>query len=154
MKLSSREDLAAPAEFVFDQLADFGSFEALAMQRGAVITRRDKRDTPGRGLKWDVEFVFRGKPRAIAAEVTRYERPDRLDYQGVSHSFDLTLDVSLVALTRTRTRMQVGLEVKPRTLGARLMVQSAKLGRSNLEARFARRIAAFARMIEKRQPMA
>ena len=71
---SSREDIAAPAEFVFDQLADFAAFEGLAADRGATITRRDKRDTPGRGMKWDVDFSFRGKPRAVAAEVVRYER--------------------------------------------------------------------------------
>lgn len=150
MKFSSREDIAAPAEFVFDQLADFSGFEELAQARGVSLRRLDARTSPGRGLKWEIGFAFRGKPRVIEAEVARYDRPDRLEYQGTSHSFLLHLDISLVALTRTRTRMQIGLEVKPRTLGARLMVQSAKLGRSGLDARFAKRIAAFARTIEAR----
>ena len=154
MKFSSREDIAAPVEFVFDQLADFSAFEGAAVARGVEITRRDTRDTPGRGMKWDVAFRFRGKARAIAAEVARYDRPDRLDYHGRSNSFEVMLEISLVALTRTRTRIQIGLEVKPRTLGARLMVQSAKLGRSNLDARFAQRIGALARKIEARQARA
>ncbi|MBD3786977.1 MAG: SRPBCC family protein [Sphingomonadales bacterium] len=150
MKFSSREDIAAPAEFVFDQLADFSAFEEMAVARGVEIRRKDSRTSPGRGLKWEIAFSFRGKARKIDAEVTRYDRPDRLEYQGQSPSFELVMEVSLVALTRARTRMQMGLEVKPRTLGARLMVQSAKLGRSKLDARFAKRIAGFARLIEAR----
>jgi hypothetical protein len=62
----------------------------------------------------------------------------------------MALGFTLVALSRQRTRLYAEFEIRPRSLGARLMVQSAKLGRASLNTRYSKRIAALARDIEAR----
>lgn len=150
MKFSNRVDVAAPAEFVFDQLADFATFERAALRKGISLRRLDTLKVPGAGMSWDIGFKLRGRPRQLIADIRHFERPERLDYEGTSQGFQLTLTLGLMALSKTRTRLNTGLEIRPRTLGARLLLQSAKLGRSNLERRFDERVQGFAREIELR----
>ncbi|AQS47648.1 MULTISPECIES: SRPBCC family protein [Thioclava] len=149
MKLSTRTDISAPAGFVFGRLADFGSFERVAMRRGITLKRLDTLNEPGAGMSWDIGFRFRGKQRQMITDVKRFEVPELIVYEGVSNSFEAVMDFDLTDLSRTRTRLQVGLELKPRSLGARLMIQSAKLGKGNLERRFKERIEQFAQDIER-----
>ncbi len=148
MKLSTREDIELPAEALFDELCDVSRFERAALKRGVSLKRLDTLSAPGAGMSWDIGFRFRGKPRQILADLRRFERPEALDYAGESSSFAMVLELRMVALSRSRTRLVAALEVKPRTLGARLMIQSAKLGRSNLERKFAERVKLFARALE------
>jgi hypothetical protein len=62
----------------------------------------------------------------------------------------MSLAFTLVALSRQHTRLHAEFEIRPRSLGARLMIQSAKLGRASLNSRYNKRIAALARNIETR----
>jgi len=143
MKFSSRVDIAAPAEFVFGQLADFSTFERAARRRGVSLRRVDTLAVPGPGMSWDIGFRFRGRLRQLTAEITRFDRPEALDYTGKSHGFELSLSLQITAPAAGRSRLHVTLEAKPRTLGARLLLQSAKLGRGRLEASFEDRVATF-----------
>lgn len=150
MKFSNRVDVAAPAEFLFDELADFSGFERAAKRKGISLQRLDQLAQPGAGMSWDISFRMRGRPRQLIAEIRRYDRPAQLDYEGVSQGFQLMLTLALQALAEDRTRVVTGLEIRPRTLGARLLLQSAKLGRTNLEKRYDSRVTAFLREIEGR----
>lgn len=152
MKFSNRVDVAAPAEFLFDQLADFSGFERAAKRRGISLQRLDQLARPGAGMSWDINFRMRGRARQLIAEIRRYDRPAQLEYEGVSQGFQLMLTLALEALATDRTRVMTGLEIRPRTLGARLLLQSAKLGRTNLEKRYDSRVTAFLREIEGRAP--
>jgi hypothetical protein len=60
------------------------------------------------------------------------------------------MKVELVALSRGRTRLSVELELKPRSISARLLVQSLKLARANLNKKFHLRMADYARELEDR----
>lgn len=154
MKFSNRVDVAAPAAFVFDQLADFTSFERMALRKGISLRRLDTLKAPGAGMSWDIGFKLRGRPRQLIADIRRYERPQELDYEGTSQGFQLMLTLALMELSKSRTRLTTGLELRPRTLGARLLLQSAKLGRASLDRRFDARVEAFARDIETRAAQA
>lgn len=143
MKFSSRVDIAAPAEFVFDQIADFASFEHAARRRGVSLRRIDALAVPGPGMSWEVGFHFRGRLRQLTAEIIRFERPAAIDYSGKSHGFELLLSLQITVLAPGRSRLHVMLDARPRTLGARLLLQSAKLGRSRLERSFEERVATF-----------
>ncbi|SIS56712.1 SRPBCC family protein [Phaeovulum vinaykumarii] len=150
MKFSSREDIDAPIEFVFDTLTDFPAIELAAMRRRIEARRLDTMTTTGTGMSWDIRFKLRGKMREVVATLDEMARPEKLVFKGESDHFRMTSAATLVALTPTRTRVIAELDLRPRTLGARLMVQSAKLGKSSLTRRFNERIAQFARGIETR----
>jgi hypothetical protein len=61
-----------------------------------------------------------------------------------------TFLVELVAMSRLRTRMRIELDVRPQTLSARLLMQSAKLARNTLNRRYKVRIAHFSSDLEDR----
>lgn len=58
--------------------------------------------------------------------------------------------IELVALSPARTRLSVDVNLKPNSIPARLLVQSLKLARTNLNKKFHLRMADYARDIEER----
>jgi hypothetical protein len=59
--------------------------------------------------------------------------------------------VDLVALSPARTRLNVDLEITPRNLAGRLLIQSVKLAKGNLSKRFRLRVAEYAMDVEDRR---
>lgn len=152
MKFSTREDIEAPIEEVFREVTNFEVFERSAMRRGANVHRIAPHSFPGAKQAWKIGFVFRGKPREVLAELTELDAPARLRLQSASGGLDGDLLIDLVALSRRRTRLSVALEVRPKTISARLLVQSLKLAKQSLSQRFSARVAKFAEDIESRVP--
>lgn len=150
MKFSNRVDVALPADQLFEQLTDIPSLERAAMKKGVVMRRLDSLAEKAAGMSWDVGFRLRGKPRQMIVDVTRFDAPVRIDYSGTSAGFEVTLVLEFTALAPARSRMSTVLEVKPRTLGGRLLLQSARLGRANLDRRYDERIKSFLRDLESR----
>ena len=62
MKLSARKDIDSATVEVFPVLADFDSYEKLALRQGAEVQRLDRLPEPGVGSAWLVRFPFRGRP--------------------------------------------------------------------------------------------
>lgn len=150
MKFSSKEDVEAPAAHVFGMLSDFETYERSAIRRGADVQRIGDHDVPHPGQSWQAGFTFRGKERTVLVDLTRYDPPTEMVFEGQSGGLLTSLVLDLVALSPNRTRISVELEIKPRTLPARLFVQSMKLAKSNLTKRFKLRVAEYARDIENR----
>lgn len=150
MKIASRHDIEAPPAFVFQTLTDFDSWERSAMRRGAEVARTDKLTALAAGMAWIVRFRFRGKDRRIAVKLVGLEAPSRLSFALEGTMFDANCVVDLMELGAKRTRMVVISEAKPRTLAARLIMQSLRLGRARVQRRVDRRIASIATEIGDR----
>lgn len=150
MKLSSREDVDAPIAQVFDALSDFDSFARLAMRRGSEVQRVDHMAQLGEGMQWDVRFNWRGRPRDVQLTLSGYEPPCTLLVSYGARSVEGAFHLELLALSRTRTRINVGFEVKPLNLSARLLVQSLRLAKSTLSKRFKLGFAEYAKTLETR----
>ncbi len=150
MKFSTRQDIEAPIEYVFDHTADFEALERQAMRRGIEVARDDDLDCAGTGMRWNVQFSYRGKPRKIKGELTEFDVPNSYLIQSVSGGVEADFDVEFLPLSRNRTRMVVGLQLSPKSLSARLLVQSLKLIKSSLDDRFSNRIAQFASEVQNR----
>ncbi len=150
MKFATKEDIEAPVGDVFRMLSEFELFERAAIRRGADVTRIDEHDVPHEGQAWEARFALRGKERTSRIELTRYEPPHEMVFDGQSGGLNTRFQLDLVALSPQRTRISVTCNVTPSTLPARLVVQSMKLAKSNLTKRFRLRVADFAKDIEDR----
>lgn len=148
MKFSTRHDIAAPIGFVFVCATDFAGFERQALRRGIDIGRSDAARGVVAGMRWKAQFAYRGKTRKLAGELTRLDEPNSFLIQSVSGGVESDLDVEFLPLSRQRTRVRVALNLAPKTLSARLLVQSLKFSKNSLDARFARRVGQFAVDIE------
>ena len=135
---------------MFGALSNFDGFERQALRRGAEISRLDTYGKPGLGSEWALKFPFRGKQRNVLARITRFEAPNSYLAETDSGGIDGLLAVELVALSPRRTRMQISFDLTPRSLSARLLVQSLKFARGNLTKRFSNRIWQFAQDIEEK----
>ncbi|MGJ8615436.1 MAG: SRPBCC family protein [Sulfitobacter sp.] len=150
MKFSTKEDIEAPIDAVFEMLCDFESFERSAMRRGAEVQRVDALTTPGVGMMWNAVFEMRGKRRELQIEMVTFDRPNDIVIESTSPGLIGKMEFELMALSRSRTRVNVALEVKPLTLSARLLVQSMKLAKGSLTRKYKLRVAEYAKGMEER----
>lgn len=148
MKFSSQEEIDAPVGQVFEQLSDVDGFEASMRKRGAAIARSPSQGL-GVGTTWDARVDFRGKKRAVTMVLKEFTQDEHMLFEGGSSGIDLTVTVDTTALTPRTTRVKLQVEAKPKTLGARLLVQSAKLAKGRLDTRFKSRFADYAKNLGK-----
>lgn len=150
MKFSSKEDIEAPIEQVFSMLSEFETFERSAIRRGAEVQRTDDLTRTGRGMSWHARFMMRGKQRNVNVTLTNYDPPNAMLFETDSPGLDGQMMIDLLALSPRRTRLSVAFEMTPKTLPARLLIQSLKLAKTNLTKRFKLRVADYAKDIEDR----
>ncbi len=151
MKFSTREDIAAPIDRVFEELSDFSRFERAILRRGADVARTDTLDRPGPGMCWVSRFTFRGKPREIRSELVEHQAPEKLRLLSRSDGLEGQMSVDLVQLSPRQTRVFLNLDLKPNTLSSRLFLQSLRLAKATLTRRFKTGLHDFARDIERRR---
>lgn len=149
MIFTTKEDIEAPREHVFAAVSDFDRFERQALRRGAEVSRLDGLTAPSLGMTWHIAFRLRGKRREIEVELIEHDPPNRMIFESRSPNIAGQMIVDLVALSRNRTRLGLDIELKPKTLSARLLVQSMKLAKGNLNKRFKQRVAEFAKATEE-----
>lgn len=143
MKFSTRHDVDMPAADLFAMLSDFDRLERILISRGAELHRIDPAEEPGIGIGWNAAFDWRGQRRELRMRVTQFERPEKLSVAGVSSAFDLSVDMTVLALSLAKSRLIFELDVRPRNMRARLILQTAKLGKGQLDRKFERRIGTF-----------
>jgi hypothetical protein len=152
--MNAREDVEAPIDFVYQQITDFQAFERRAMRRGAEVLRVDDLKADGPGMAWDVTFMLRGKMREVQLELARLDPPNGLTMVSRAPTMGGHMTVELVALSRNRTRLSLEIELEPRNLTARLLVQSLKLARKTITRRLRKRVAQYALELEERHSRA
>ncbi|WBU65220.1 hypothetical protein [Paracoccus aerodenitrificans] len=141
MKFSTRVDRPVLAEQMFKIISDFERIERILMRRGASVQR--VANGSDATISWDLKFDWRGQSRALQLLLVQFDRPEKLALTGKSKPFDMRFDLSVVALSRVKSRLIFEMEVWPRNMRARLAVQTAKLGKAQLDRKFAERVASF-----------
>ncbi len=139
MRFTTRHDVDMPADRLFDALADFDRLERMITSRKARVTRLDPgEDSP---MAWDIEFNWRGKARKVRMRVTRFDRPQVIEMQGSAEALDLRVLAEVVALSQSRSRLDLTAEIVAQSMKGRLLLQTAKLTKSTLDRKFAERVA-------------
>ncbi len=150
MQLTAREDIEAPLDRVFAEITNFDSIERQALRRGVEVRRTDEVAGPAAGMSWRAGFGFRGKMREADITLREYTPPERLVFDSEVGGLEAKTVIELVPLSRGRTRINLVSQLVPKTLSARLLVQSLKLAKGGIDKRFRTRIARFARELEDR----
>ena len=150
MKFSTREDVDAPIEVTYAAATDFLRFEKQVRRRGVEVKRLDRMEEVGVGMRWAIQFPYRGKDRRLNAEVAQMRAPEDLRVIAASNGIDAKLSLELLELSQMHTRLKSGLDLRPRNLQARLLIQSLKFAKGNLDRKFSERVASFARDVELR----
>ena len=143
MKLSATEDIRAPLDAVWTEIADIDRFEAMLAGRADDLQRRP----PGpaaEGTRWEGRARIMGKSRDFGGRLVAMDAPRRLSFEGDAEGMEITIDATLEELGPELTRLSVVTEAAARTLSARLLLQTAKLGRAQLADRYADRVSTFA----------
>lgn len=140
MDFSTHKDIDAPIAFVFQRVTNFDGYERQALRRGAQVQRVDGAGPVRVGSAWDVAFTFRGKDRNLRATVANISAPDTLAIDTVATGLNSETKVNLIALSPKTTRVAVTVDITAKSLSARLLLQSLKLAKGNLNKRFARRV--------------
>ena len=150
MRFATKQDIEAPIADVFRIISDFETWERAAMRRGAEVSRTDKLRAAVAGMRWATRFSYRSKPRNMELELTQIEAPSLLRFAALSKSVEGVASIELMELGGKRTRMHVVMEVSPRSLTARLFLQSLRLARARIDRKFDQRAAQLAGEIEAR----
>lgn len=150
MKLTAKEDVEAPMAFVNAVLTGFEDWERAAMRRGADVARLDTLREARPGMTWQVAFDYRGKKRKIEMEVLQMLANQTLSLAYTAKPAEGVFTIEMAEMGPRRTRLVVHLEVKPRTLAARLFLQSLRLAKAKVTSRFALRLSQVGADIEDR----
>lgn len=149
MKFSVREDIEAPVDAVFARFTDFAHFERVALRRGAEVERIDPSLRAEAGARWTVRFKFRGKVREVLIRIAEMDPTNGFAIVTTSNGIEGLTRAEFVPLSQARTRLSFGIELVPKTIAARLMVQSMKLAKGRMDERLRTRITEYARDIER-----
>ncbi|MFN3969864.1 MAG: SRPBCC family protein [Gemmobacter sp.] len=150
MKLSTREDIEAPVEFVYRMLTDVDHWERAALRRGAEVTREDELPGLSPGMAWRIGFGFRGKMRRVTLRLTELDPQHRLAFAGAGEMVSGAMSLDLVSMGPKRSRLMAAIEVKPQTLTARLFLQTLSLAKARMTRRLEMRLAQLSADIEDR----
>jgi hypothetical protein len=150
MKLATKKDIEAPISKVWEVMSDFDGWERAVMRRGVDLSRTDTRQNPGVGMTWLAKFRYRSKDRKVEVKLTEMAAPGVLCFTTTSAAVSIDSKVELIEMSAKRTRMHLVVEIKPRSLGARLFLQSLRLVRGKVERNFDAKAAQFATEVEQR----
>jgi hypothetical protein len=148
MQFSSVQDVNAPLDFVFQQMSDFESYESYGLRTGADVERSDNLTEKAAGMMWDVSGDFRGKRRNLEIELIDYRPDNLLKFFIKSKGVEAIATMESMALTRKQSRIKVTTLLKPKSISARLILQSAKLAKSSMNRKFNHRFWTYANYIE------
>ena len=146
MKFSTKEDIEAPIDVVFEMLCDFEMFERGAMRRSAEVQWTDIKTVRGVGMMWRAMFNLRGKRRQVDIEMVTLDQPHEMVLECKSPGLFTTMTAELVALSKTRTRVMVVFDIKP----LNLLLQSIKLAKASMTEKYKLRVVEFAKSMEER----
>lgn len=150
MRITLKQDIEAPAEHVWAEIADAPAFERQALRRGVRLRRLDGGPGIGPGAGWQATFPWRGREREMRLAIERMEPPGLVATRIESGGLWGESTAEVLPLSRGATRLVLVVEIRARTLAARLLVQSLRLARGSLERRGRERLRAWARDVEAR----
>ncbi len=148
MKFNFDELVKVPADYLFSRVSDFEDSLEQAKRRGINARRTDDLAETAAGMSWIADVKIRRRPREMQLELKEFEAPEGYKMQVSGTTLVTEVQVDCVALARNRSRLMVTVEVKPKNLRGRLLVQSLKLARGRIRRKGETGIQTYARQLE------
>lgn len=148
MKLSTREDVMAPADWVMARLTEFEALEAALRERGVEVTC-DREGARGVGTRWRARYGVRGRAMETDARLVAVD-PRGYRVEAVTGGVTSLAEVTVEAVTEARTRVFASVDFRPTTIGSRILLQSLKLAKPRLTERFSARVATYVAGLQAR----
>jgi uncharacterized protein YndB with AHSA1/START domain len=136
MKLTAKTDLDVPAADVFSALTDTPTWEREAVRNGVEIERPPGTPDSGAGAQWRIRGHFKGKPREVLLRIEEVTPGQRLVLALDSPSIEGVAQIEVLVLSPRRSRLRADLEIRPKTLAARLFINTLRLAKGRVQARF------------------
>jgi hypothetical protein len=150
MKLTAKSDIEAPLAYLYASISDTVAWEREAVRRGVEIERPGDMPLAGVGAGWLVKVPFRGRLRKFQLRIDSMVPDESLEFSLDGQAMTGAGQLDTKSLSARRSRLRVTVEVKPKTLAARLFLNTLRLARRQVEARFEKRLGQFAARIEDR----
>jgi hypothetical protein len=150
MKLTAKTDLEVPAAAVFAGLVDHPSWEREAIRNGVEIERPPGTPTTGVGAEWRVRGHFRGKSRKVLVRIEEMTQDQKLVLGIDGTAVDGNCRLEVMVLSPRRSRLRVDVEFKPKTLAARLFINTMRLAKGRVQAKFESRLGQLGARIKDR----
>lgn len=147
MKFSAQEDVKLPQADVFARLSDFETFERIAIKRNVRVSQISQNNSNEDTLGWSCRFKVRGRTRDVEIRLVEFDEPNSLKFHATNPALHARLEIEVIPLSHVQTRIQVISVLEPKTLAARLLVQSMKLARSKFNQCFKFRVGKLAEFI-------
>jgi hypothetical protein len=154
MKLTAKTDIEAPASFVFASLLDHSAWEREMTRRGAEIDRPADMPLTGVGAGWNLRVPFKGKVRKLLVRIDEITPDTRLVLGIDGQAVEGNSVLELLPMSPRRTRLRLALDVRPKTLAARLFLNTLRLAKGRVQVRLEKRLSQMGRRIEERQASA
>lgn len=148
MIFETMEDVDIPQDFAFSRFADFTRYEQTARHYGADIRRVNGFTEITEGCSWRGSAVVRGKTRGVEATITRLAHYEHARIDTVVGGMTVGVDLFFEELGPEQTQVRTTAQLKATTLAARLILQTVKLARRQIQGKINARIVALANEYE------
>jgi uncharacterized protein YndB with AHSA1/START domain len=150
MKLTAKTDFDAPAGFVYEALTDFTNWEREAVRRGIDVDRPAGTPPSGLGASWRVSGRYRGKQRRLLLKISKLIPGEEIEYAFDSPSANGTITLDIAALSARRSRLRLAIDIRPKTLAARLFLNTIRLAKGRVEGKLEARLEGLAAYVRQR----
>lgn len=148
MKFVNHTDIQRPVETVFEHVTRFDDLEKRARKAGAEVERIAGDGRAVAGSEWRVSGRIAGSERETQVRLVTVNAPSLLEFRNTATGFEVEFDVRVMPLAPNRARLRTMVDIRARTLAARITLQSARLIRPRISKRIDTALTAVAKRIE------
>ena len=149
MKFSTRTELRVPVDYLFGAIADMERLGQALRSKGVKIDGPADAVELQAGQKWQASFPYRGKSRNLTAMIAELSKPDMIVVDSATSGLESRCEIELGALSPDKTRLRISVELRPKTMSARLFLQSLKLVKARADQKFVARVRTYLFDIER-----
>lgn len=142
MKISGSKAFKRARERVFDSFADPARMDAVFAEQGVNMRREG---AGGPGTVWHLDVISGGKERSMAIALADMERPGAMHMRVTSEMLDADVAFIFSDLPDGGCDVTADIELAPRTLSARVAIQTLRLAKGKVEQRIQRSLTALGR---------